>query len=501
MAISSKSSVLALKQESTEGTLAAPSAATDYVALQPDAAMAPAIESLTNDEIRASIGASKPILGAEAPTFAVSHYLRHSGVEGQAPNFRLLPKAVWGNEDVESVEYDTVAASTTSVIKVGAAEGANFRRGQALLLKDSTNGYRIRAVESISTDDLTIGFQVPTAPAAGVNLGKAVTYYPANSGHPTLSVWHYLGNGGAVQAMAGGRVVSASYSAAAGQLLNGSYSLEGVGYYFNPIEITASTDTLDFYDGSTDYAVTLSNKYFKNPEAVAESLETLMNAAGSSDLFTVTFSKTTGKFTIATDGATLSLKWNTGANTAQTIGTKLGFSVAADDTGALTYTSDNAVTLAAPQTPSYDSADPVAAKNQEVMVGDTSDYLCFDASSVEFTIDTPKTNIASICAESGISGSVINERTVSVTVSALLSQYDSSIFHKFQQGSNVKFQYSFGEKSGGNWVAGKAGCLFLPTATVTSYEVADQDGLVALNISLSGYVNASGEGEAFLSFV
>jgi len=501
MAISTKSSVLALKEETTEGTLVLPTAASDYVALQPDGAMAPAIASNTNDEIRASIGASKPILGAEAPTFTVSHYLRHSGVEGQAPNYHLMPKALFGSEVVASVEYDTVAASTTSVIKVNTGEGVNFQRGQALLLKDPVNGYRIRFIESVSGDNLTIGFQVPTAPGVGVNLGKAVTYVPVNSGHPTLSVLHYLGNGGAVQAMAGGRVVSGKFTATAGALVNASYSLEGVGYYFNPVEITASTDTLDFYDGASSFAVTVEDKVFKNPEALAESLETLMNAAGAADNYTVSFSKTTGKYTFVSDGTTFELRWNTGTNTAQSIASKIGFSTAADSTGATTYTSATAEVLAAPQTPSYDSADPLAAKNQEVMVGDTSDYLCFDASSVELTVGTPKTNIQSICAESGISGSVINERTDEVKISALLSQYDSSIFHKYQKGSNVKFQYSFGEKSGGNWVAGKSGCLSMPTATVSSYDVVDQNGLVALNMTLTGYVDAAGEGEVFLSFV
>jgi len=500
MAISSKSSVASVKKETTEGTLVAATAATSFIPLQPDAAMAPNTETLTNDEIKSSIGASAPILGLEAPTFSLSHYVKHSGVEGQAPGYGPILESIFGATDTEATEYNTVASSTTSVIKVDTGEGAQFRRGQALLIKDPVNGYRIRAVESISGNDLTIGFNVPVAPGTGVNLGKAITYYPANTGHPTLSFFHYLGNPGAVQAISGARTVSASFSAEAGQLLNGTYSFEGVSYYFNPIEITSSTDTLDFDDGSARTA-TVAAKWYKTPNELAEALEVAMNAAGSSDTFTVTYSKTTGKFTIASDGASFELNWNTGANTAQTIGTKLGFSVAADDTGALTYTSDNALTLTAPYTPSYDAADPLAAKNQEVMIGDATDYLCFGASSISIDLAASKTNITSICAETGVSGSVVNERTVEISFAALLEQYDSSLIHKYNEGDTVKFQYSFGQKSGGNWVAGKSGCFFAPTAKVSAFSVVDQDGLVAINATLTCFVNSSGDGEFFVSFV
>lgn len=498
--IATKSSVLALKEETTEGTPIAPSSASDYLAIQPDAAMAPSFETLTNDELRASIGASKPILGLEAPTFTMSHYLRHSGVEGQAPNYRLFLKAMLGTEVVQGTEYDTVSGSTVSALNVNTGEGANFRRGQPLLIKDATNGYRIRCVKSVSGDALTMSFNVPNAPASGVNLGKAVSYHPANSGHPSLTVWHYLGNGGARQMMAGSRVVSMSATADAGQLVNASYSLEGVSYYKNSIEITASTDTLDFNDG-TDRVATVPAGWYKDPVSLAAALQTAMNAAGSSDEFTVTYSHSTGKFTIATDGTTLNLEWSTGTNTAQTIGGKLGFLTAADDTGSTSYTSDNAQVLVAPHSPSYDAADPLSAKNHEVMLGDATDFVCFDASSISWEIATPKTNINSICSASGVKGSVINERTVTFSVTALLNQYDVKNFYKFANNQETSFQYSFGEKLGGNWIPGKCGAFYIPTATISSYEIADQDGLVILNLELSAFVNGLGQDEVALGFV
>ena len=147
--IQTRSSVLAIVKETTEGTLKKPSAATDFIALQDAFTMAPNVNSLENAELKNSLGKAKSILGAEAPTAELSHYLRHSGVEGQAPNYGLLLEAALGAVSTASTEYDTVSSSTTSLLKVNTGEGATFERGEALLIKDATNGYRIRCIDSI----------------------------------------------------------------------------------------------------------------------------------------------------------------------------------------------------------------------------------------------------------------------------------------------------------------------------------------------------------------
>lgn len=54
---------------------------------------------------------------------------------------------------------------------------------------------------------------------------------------------------------------------------------------------------------------------------------------------TVTYSQTTGKFTISKASGTLQLLWDSGANTANSIGSALGFDTSVDYTGAITYSS------------------------------------------------------------------------------------------------------------------------------------------------------------------
>lgn len=498
--INYRSTVVALTKETTEGTPVLPSADTQYLPILDDFAIEPDFDTQESAELKNSLGPSKPIQGLENPSASFGLYLKASGTSGTAPNYGPLLEAAFGEVDDAGVEHDTVASSTVSLIKVDTGEGASYQKGQPLLVQDGTNGYSIRPVYSISGNDLTPAFNLANAPAAGVNLGEAVTYRPTNSGHPTLSLWQYLGNGGATQALCGGRVTELSIEFATGELIAASYNVEGVKYFFNPIEITSSTNKMDFDIGASELNVSVTAKVYRDPHELAAALETAMDGA-SADEITVTYSDSTGKFTIASAGSELNLLWSTGANTAQTIGTKLGFSVGVDDTGSLSYVADSALSFAAPQSPSYDNADPLVAKNNEVLIGDATDNTAFEASNVSFTLSLEKTDILSVCAESGKSGSIINARSATVSVTALLNKYDVSKFKRYRENTETRFMYAFGEKSGGNWVKGKCGCLYSPTMVISSLTFTDQDGLVAMEMELSTYVNSSGDGEIFLGFV
>lgn len=506
MALQNRKSVMAIVEESTEATPVAPSSASeDYIALQDGFSMEPSFAELENDELTGSIGQAKSVLGFEEPSASISHYMKANG-EGVEPNFGLLFESVLGAKDVEATEYDTIAgstagdASTRAVVKVDAGEGVNFRRGQGVYIKSTGD---IRCVQSVSTDDLSLNFNVANAPASGVNLGKNVGYYPAEEGHPTFTSWLYRADGGATEMMAGSRVTGASIEMSAGEFINCSFDIEGVGYYFNPIEITSSDIYIDFTSDNGTFAPTITAKWYKDPHDLAAAVETAMNNADTAETFTCTFSDSTGKFTIATStSAVLSLLWNTGVNAANTVGDKLGFSVAADDTGATSYEADSAQSYASPDSGSivYNSNDPLVAKNNQAMIGDFDDYACFAASTVSVNISGTKSDLLSICAESGKSGSLITEREVTVDVVARLEQHDADKFKRFRQGLNTQFQYTFGSKSGGLWEAGKSGNIYIPTATITSYSLQDTDGVIELAMTLTAYV-ADGAGECYINFL
>lgn len=497
---SSKSNVLAVKKETTAGTPVEPAATTDYVTLQPDVTLTPSFESLENAEIRASIGSAKPIQGLEQPEMSFSHYLKASGVEGTPPEIGDILESLFGATSANATERVTTSSSTTSLIKA-AAGGSDFARGKAVLIKDGTNGYNIRPILSVATNDLTPGFNVPVAPASGVALGKCVNYAPVNSGHPSFTAWLYRGNGHATEAIAGCKTGSMGINAQAGQLINMNFGMQGTKYFFNPIRIASTDQYLDFEDSAGVLAAQVPAKLYRDPAELATALQDAMNSLGSADTFTVTYSSTTGKFTITSDGSTLELLWNTGANTANTIGDKLGFSVAADDTGALTYTSDNAQTYAAPHTPAFDPTDPLAAKYMEILLGDATDTTCFCAQTVDIQMAVENTNVLCICAESGVQERLATGRTVTMTITALLDKYQAKFFERFRSNSDVAAAFNFGPRQGGNWVAGKCGNFYMPTAVVSNYELTDLDSVIGLTLELTAFVDASGNGEVYLNFL
>jgi len=503
--ITTRSTVLGLIAEATEGTLLDPSGVTKYLKLQDDAALTLNQESLENAELTGSIGGAKATPGIAVPALSFGSYLKASGTEGAAPDSGPLLKSLFGTEAVRGTERNTVAGATVAIVSVDSGEGVEFVRGDALLIKDGTNGYSIRPVESVATDALTLGFNLSDAPAVGVDLGKSVTYIPADTGHTTLSMHMYHGNTGLHQAISGARVLGYDITADAGQNINGSFSLEGIKYFNNPINIAASDIYLDVTeDGPATIAAVVSAKQYSDPEQLAAAIQTALNTAGA-QTYTVTYNSTgasAGKFTLASGGALFSILWNTGANTANTIGDKIGFTVSADDTGALTYTSDNAISWAPGYTPSYDGSDPLSAKNHEVLFGTAAtDITCINPSTIAINIANEKAVISDICAESGQSASLITARTATVSFTAILPQHCVQNFARYRRGDTVRFMYAFGPKTDGtNWDAGKSGCIFIPTASISNLEVANEDGIARMQVELTSFVSG-GLGEVFLSFV
>jgi len=506
MAENTRSSRLAIIEEVTEGTLLDPSAASNFIPLQPGFAFVPNLESINNEEIRGSIGQSPSIPGLENPSATFSEYLKHSGVEGQAPNWGLLIESSMGSTSVNATERLTAAASTVGVIKL-AAGGGDFALGKAIVLKDGTNGYSIRPVDSVSGNDLSIGFDVAVAPAAGLGVGKCVNYTPADTGHPTMSAWMYRANGGAVEAIAGARVTEMTMSLSVGELINMNFSLEGTSFFMNPIRITSSTNRLDFTDDDGTFAATIPVSVYKHPHALAVAIASAMNSANPGETHAVTFKSigaNAGKFLVTSTGTVLSLLWNSGANTANSIAAKIGFSTASNSTGTVAttgYFSTTVQSYASSLTPAYDSVDPMAAKHMEVLIGTKSDYESACIQTMSISVTNSVKNVECIAAESGLEGKVIQNRNTQITVVSQLKRHDADKFQRFIGSVDSKFLFNFGTKTGGNWVAGKSGCVYCPNVKFTEYSHGDDDGLVTMEYTIFPYVDAAANPEVYFNFL
>jgi hypothetical protein len=493
-----KASIFAIREESTVGEYVAPNSASQFVPLRPANEIVYEPEQLESDELQNDIGASKSVVGKEIVSGTHSAYLKHSGVEGQEPELGILYESIFGDKNVASTEYDTVASSTVSVVKVDSGEGAQFREGQAILVKKGA-GYEIRNINSISGDDLTLNFNLSDAPASGVNLGKAITYLPVSSGHPTFSVTKYLGNGFAKEASAGNTVTEASFTMDANGFGEVEFSFEGTKYFMNPVIITSSNKYIDFTDDDGTHAASIAEDVYKNPIELADAIQAAMNAASAED-YTVTFSSSTGKFTLVTaTSSVFSILWNTGTNAANAIGTTIGFSVAANDTGALTYTSDNAQSYAAAYTPSYDSADSIVIKGAELFIGNQSDNVCICAQSLSITISKEVEDVDCICEESGISEKIPVSRKAEMEVTATMKKHDVALLDALLKNSTISAMVNCGPKTGGNWIAGKCFNAYMQSCTVQKFTTSGEN-FIQVEISLKGFVTSTTK-DIFINFV
>lgn len=492
--------------ESSEGTPVSPTSGGQALPVQPDLTMSPGVETLESAELRGSIGASKPIRGLENPNGSFSVYLKSSGTPGSPNDADLLTASVFGAKEVEATEYDTIAGSTAgtsstrATLVVDSGEGAQFARGQGVLIQDGANGYSLRAIRSIAGDVLSLNYNLDAAPASGVNLGKSVFYYPSNSGHQPLSIWAYMANGGAVQMVSGSQVSEMSLEASANGLVNTSYTFEGDLFHHNPIEVTATSNDIDFTDDGGAVSATLEVGFFRSPKEAADALAAAMTAA-SVNTITVEYQNLgadKGKFVVSSDGTTFDVDW---ASTVDTLGALYGFT--ADDSGSTSYTSDSAMDLSSPFTPAVDDSDPLTARFQEILLGGFDDFACIQdgVQSLNFSISTEKPRPGNICAESGRGTSFPNGRTVTVDISAIVAQYDMQEFQNLLDNETIEFQYSFGSKTSGNWNPGKCGVLYISDAVVSNYELADSDGVLSMNITLTAHVDADSNGEVYLSFL
>lgn len=409
-----------------------------------------------------------------------------------------------GGTAVNGIERAATGGGSVSSL-ILAAGGADFaEKGRFVLLQDTTNGFQIRPIDSRSSNTLTPGFNFDASPTSGSKVGQQVNFAPANTGHPSFSMWRFLGDGGGIEAMAGCKVLQIQIDIKAGEYINAQYNIEGTSFYFDPIEVAATDIKLDFTDDDGTVAATIEAKIYRDPHELASALQTAMRAVQTSKLATVVYNDSgtnAGKFTFSCTGSVFSLLWQSGTNTANTVGDVIGFSVAADDTGSTSYTSDNVKSWAKYQTPSYDDADAVVAKDMELFIGDADDNTCFCADNVSITVANEKSNINCICSTSGVQGSIYNRRTVTAKVVGEMTRHDADKWNRFRNSLDTKFLTNFGQKSGGNWVPGKCGGFYMPTCTVEDFQHGDGSGVVQVEIGLKAFVNASAEGEVFLGFV
>lgn len=114
------------------------------------------------------------------------------------------------------------------------------------------------------------------------------------------------------------------------------------------ITISASNKHIDFNIGGSDLDAQIATGSYiigttsATASTLCKAIKDALFAADATGTYTVTFSQTTKKFTIARSAGTLNIKFATGTNIANGAASTLGFA-ATDLTGAITYTGTTSV--------------------------------------------------------------------------------------------------------------------------------------------------------------
>lgn len=230
---------VALKEEVTEGTYVAPSAATDYIQPTEDfIGFSPSKELVERNILRSGLGQITPRTGLQRAEAGLATEFRASGAEGDPTDFHFLLKNGLGSTRSLAARITTKAApaNTSTVIYIEDADIADLAVGDGIVVLDPTQNQHvvITAVDSVSADkSITVSPAMSPVPANSVEIAKFVTYYGAASGAsiPGMSLTAYLGNGGVSQRVAGLKVAGISLdNFTTGQIASFNFSLNGMSF-------------------------------------------------------------------------------------------------------------------------------------------------------------------------------------------------------------------------------------------------------------------------------
>lgn len=498
VALKVRSTVTAAVAESTAGTLAWPASTGDFCVARAGTALNAAMETVESDEMFDNIGMAEPFVTKQVPTGTVPRYLKGSGVEGTEPEWAVFLDSLLGDKQAQSNSHHVVASSTAgtsaaaAVLKLGSGQGAQKRVGEAILIKDGTNGYSIRNAASIATDDATLNFNLTAAPASGVLLGKSVHWRGASSGHSTFSLhlWQASSSNGVHEAVAGCVAASASIECNANELAMINFEVQGTKAFRNAMRVTSSNKYIDFNIGGSELNASLTEGSYSSPIALAREIATKMTALAG-ETISCSFSATTGKFTISKASGTLELLWDSGTNTANTAGTLLGYTVSADDTGSTSYTADSALDYSPAYTPSLEATSPHVVRHNELFVGAFSRNQHRVGASFTVSIENELVDVDDIGEESGVLEKLVQGRSVSVGFQLLVKKHEAEEFDAMLNNTTTQVMFNTGPKSGGNWVEGKCWNFWFPNVKLTAVPMTEKDGYYVYECEASGFCSAS----------
>lgn len=138
-------------------------------------------------------------------------------------------------------------------------------------------------------------------------------------------------------------IISLGNTQIGGRYIFSGTKTDTAAFTYMEFKVDANNQCIDFKEnGVDDLTAIIPEGNYTASELEAEIESRLEDTSANNIDYTVSYDSSTKKFTIQNDGSLtgLNILWASGTNTANSASSLLGFD-AADDTGALTYTSDN----------------------------------------------------------------------------------------------------------------------------------------------------------------
>jgi hypothetical protein len=240
---------IAVVEETTEGTYAAPASGDDFITLLEDGSeVNGSKEALERSILGTGLTKPQPRTANRSVSGTLACEFKAGSNDGDSPEYAPLLKSALGGERQITTESTSGTGHTTTVINIEDADISKYNIGDIIVVKEA-GAFHISPITDV---DSTIGAANITLLSAGssafsdnVVISKVTTYNTTDNGHPTFSVTKYIEDAVETQGT-GCRVTSLSLeNFTANQLASWSFGFEGLDFAtsLNAIPFTPSFDS------------------------------------------------------------------------------------------------------------------------------------------------------------------------------------------------------------------------------------------------------------------
>lgn len=483
--ITTRSRVVYIKEETTQGVAVEPALGSDAVAILADGfELNGEKELVERNVLTSSIAAQIPRTGIKTATGSIGVEWKANGTAGATTEYGLLFESLLGAKRALASTVTTKATgNTTNVLAIEDTDISKFNVGDIIMVKEA-GAFHVSPILSrvVTPGSATITLLRPKATAFSnsVVIEKVQNYYGANNGHKYLTITSFLDKTFKQQAT-GCLVNSISVdNFSVGQIPTLSFGLEGINYTDSVVQtagyshsagtpstnISAGTDdSFDIaVDGLAAVTVSLTVAGLTSGALIAAEMQTKINAALTGASVTVVFADGIYKITSDKmgDGSSVIVTDATLDNVADDL--KIGV---ANSGSEVVGVSGNGLT------PAYDAALPPICLSACIYM----DGVAIPCTDVAVSVESTVGRITSTCSPNGIISTRATQRATSGSLTTYAETDSVSYYNKFDTNAEFSLFAYAGIPTATAGEMKDVVAFYVPRAIITAKPMADADGI------------------------